>query len=272
MSTCSLALQTIPVEAPAAEAYIDPAGPTMPRITLGATLDPGFSVVSLKYEVTISYRDHGRDDLSPMFSGSGPNNVAMDFQNQVLGGTLSGRADVLIRRPNGSTYWNGWQAIPSRPIYGKNPEIAALVAQAGLLPPIVIAKLRSDLQMFGADHLPFHRAGFGLFQLTDPAPGEIWHWRTHVAVGVADHARRSAAAAAYPESLRQSDPSTYRRLPDYDDAELQLETYQSYDTGRYWQPRRSGLFGRNWRWVKTTSDTLFADRCLANERDLASAA
>lgn len=264
----SLAIHTNLADALAAEAFIDPAGPTMPKITLGATLDPGFSVVSLKYEQTITYRGHGRDDRSPVFSGSGPNNLVLDFQNHVLGGTLSGRAEVLIRRPNGSTYWSGWQTTPARPIYGKNPESSALIEQAGSLPPIVIAKLRSDLQMFGADHLPFHRDGFGLFQLTDLAPGEIWHWRTHLAVGLTEHARRSAEAAAYPDSLRHSDPATYRRLPDYNAAELKLETYQSYDTGRYWQPRRSGLFGRNWRWVKTSPDTLFADRCLATERDL----
>ncbi len=122
--------------------------------------------------------------------------------------------------------------------------------------------------MFDAAKEPHFNGGFGIFLLTNPQPGEIWNWKAHCDQGKAEYERHQTEAAKYPETLRQTDPDLYKRLPDYDADELKLETYQSFDTGRYHVPKHSGLFGRNWKWVKDPQGNGFADRCAALERTI----
>lgn len=242
---------------------IQSAGPTMPRLSLNVELDPGFSVLQIDYEITVSYQGHGRNDTAS-FNGSGPNDVIIDWGSTVHGGEFAGRVNIEIRRPNGSTYWHGWTAIPEQiTIVGENPSQAGVIAACGSKPPAVIAQKTSSMAMFD-NGMPHHDGGFGLFELASASPAEIWNWRTNVATGVAEYHRRVDATRTYPQSLRDAD-SKYEGLPDYTEEQLKTETYQSYSEGRYYEPVKRGIIFRRWRWRKSKEVNGFADECLAIE-------
>ena len=240
---------------------IDANGPTMPTITLSATLDSGFSVLALKYEVTVSYTGHGRNDHPSVLAGQGASTATIHFAELILGGALTGRADVHIRRPNGTTYWTGWLPIGKTiPIIGSNPDKTALMEAAANIPPLIIAQLRSGLLMFDEAGQPAFNAGFGLFAIPAPEAGDVWNWRSNLARGLTEFTEHQSAVARYPQQLRESS-SDYKGLTDYNEREAALETYQSYSTGRYWLPVKKGIIFRKWHWEKDKQGNGFADRC-----------
>lgn len=250
--------------------WISPEGPAMPGITLTAELaDPGFSVLRIVYRLNVSYSGQGRNDRSRDYTGEGGNNVRVNFGEDIRGGVMHGQARAQIRRPSGSSYWTGWQPVRPASILGRNPAPAAVRDHLDLLPATVIAYRRSGLRMFADNGQPDVLGGFGIARIANPSAEQVWHWKRNAEQAKADYLARREQAAAYPQSLRDSDPKKYRKLPDFTPEQLRMETYQSFSDGRYYVPKRKGLFGKRWKWVKRDDVNAYADECAALEKAIA---
>ena len=128
-------------------------------------------------------------------------------------------------------------------IVGKNPTAgditAYLASKAGSAGFDKILQHESDLLHFDSDGEPKVSAdkGYGLCQLTDPAPSyeECWNWKLNIDCGLALYATKRAAAQRY---LAQSGRS-------YNDDQLLRETVARWNGGAYhvWN-------GKQKKWIR----------------------
>lgn len=242
-------------------------GPTMPPLLVNVDLeDRRFSVISLVYECSLTYKENGRNDQAGPFNGQGVNNVLIDWGGTVHGGDLSGRVNVHIRRPNGTNYWSGWQNLLTNiKLVGENPSQTDVITESKEIQAVVIATKKSGLRMFTGGMPYYVDASFGLFLLSSPLPAQIWNWKENVAAGIAQFKDLQTKTSEYPGSLRTAEPQKYKGLPDYDSTQLKMETYQSYSIDRYWVPKKRGFIFKKWVWEKSKSVNDFADECLRIE-------
>lgn len=225
------------------------------------------TVHEIQYKLRISYNENGRNDQSQEITGSILNNTCcINYGNVLMGNQLSGQANILFTA-RGRRQWTGWQTIPPAFIPAINPSKAGIRNYINDLSVSIVAFKSSVFEMFGADGKPHYaNGGFGLFELkTISDPEQIWHWKKNCDAGKTDYIARLDKARLRPAGLRQSNPQMYAGLPDFNPAQLKLETWQSYAGENYWEPVKVGAA---WRWRAIAARKPFADECAAVEKQV----
>jgi hypothetical protein len=260
----NLVLRCTPVDAVQTTYYITEDAlfkPVPLRVDI-ENLERGDTILRVWVEVTLSYTDHGRNDVVK---------VPMELEKithqffevqfpEIRGGTMRINAWATIRTRYGQTFT----------VSDPNPYTASIAAQSPATQKVrdycrndhlsVVLYQRSKFRQFADNGQPLYNNGWGLYQLNQPTAEQIWNWKKNADVALADYAKRKEAASKIPATLRTQNPAEYEKLPDFDEEELALETLQSYGTGTYHKPKKSGLFGR-WKWEPSGENDGFAKKC-----------
>lgn len=128
---------------------------------------------------------------------------------------------------------------------------------------------RSAFEQFTPQGEPIFKNGVGLYQIQNPSIAEIWNWKSNAAHAITDFENRKTMSSKIPEKYRTDNPELYKNLPDFTSQQIDLEALQSYGSGNYYTPKRSGL-SRNWKWVSGAPNDGFADSCLVLLKEVAS--
>ncbi|MFM2017541.1 MAG: hypothetical protein RL007_1197 [Bacteroidota bacterium] len=247
---------------------------TMDPIRLGLDFSAeNCTVRRLWCTANVTYNENGRNDsfnfgcdFEPRF---GNHLVLYNFPNDNFrGGKLTLQYHAILR--NIYTHQDQQTDSVITQIYIRAVQPAGRLIREVALPELaIVAYLKSKFSLFNEQNFPVFENGFGLFR-TEPAdPGHIWNWKNNLAHNTSDYIARKAKVKRIPEELRSSNPSLYKRLPDFTEEQLKIETWQSYGTGAYYKPERSGFIFKSWNWIPAGGNDGFADACKTLEVQVA---
>ena len=178
----------------------------------------------------------------------------------VRGGTLFIKCLATIKDKFNRTRTISSQVVPHT-ILAKQPVKKYIRAQLKSDYLHAVVYKRSAFEQFTMDGEPIFDNGVGLYRISKPSVSEIWNWKLNAETANTDFEKRKVIASQIPEKYRNEDPDLYKGLPDFTLKQIELEALQSYGTGSYHIPKKSGL-SRKWHWVKGTQNDDYADACL----------
>lgn len=238
-----------------------------PAIPITATIDnlvSGDKLVRVWSEQLITYKANGRND-----SLKAEGELKKQAQKQdvpiVLNEIRGGKLEILCKAtidPRAGNNVTITSKTLSFTIIGTQPN-KEMVRSALNHPYLsVVVYLKSQFVQFTKDGAPTFNKGWGIYRIENPTSIQIWSWKENAARARADFETRKKKLAEYPAHLRTTNPTEFKDLPDFTEKQLDLETLQSYGTGMYHIPKRTGV-SRRWQWVKNTEDDGYAEKCLA---------
>lgn len=233
-------------------------------------LQQGDRILRVWSEQSLLYNGNGRNDL-----WSGVAELAKQAQEQVIpiavpdvrGGAFSLKCFATIKDRFNVTRTIASQVVPYV-ILAQQPvkKNIRTPLKSDYLQAVVYK--RSAFEQFTRQGEPVFQNGVGLYRVASPTVAEIWNWKSNAATALADFENRKTIASQIPAKYRTDNPDLYENLPDFTAPQIELEALQSYGTGPYYVPKRSGL-SRKWKWVIGAPNDGFADSCLALLKEVA---
>ena len=245
--------------------YISETG-EFPVISPWVTLDnlaSGDKLVRVWSEQTITFNENGRNDKHYKEV-----ELLKQAQRQTIPIVLSelrgGRLDILCKATIDPRVGSNVTVVSKTitfTIWGRQPVKEKVRKE--LIHPYLSAfvYLKTKFNHFSTDGRPNCLVGWGIYGIEKPTPSQVWSWKEGVQVANADYEKQKKAASEYPAKLRATNPAEYKRIPDFNEEQLNLEALQAFGHGMYHVPRRSGILGK-WSWVKNTDNDNLAERAL----------
>lgn len=205
----------------------------MPLIHMHMNLNPGYTLVQLRYSAHIEYTNDGRNDRSQTVTGISTSiDYDIEFGSPAQGGLFKIAIAATIRDRYG-VFASSLNLVSS--VRGENPNKEIVKSHLGSLTMRILAYKESRFRQFDSKNLPLFGPprGFGVMQIdTPPATArQLWDWTDNVAAGVALFKVKEADAEGFPARERK------RAFPDATDFtadQLKLEAVQRYNGGAYW--------------------------------------
>lgn len=206
---------------------------SMPLIHMHMNLNPGYTLVQLRYSAHIEYTNDGRNDRTQTVTGSSTSiDYDIEFGSPAQGGLFKIAIAATIKDKYG-VFASSLNLVSS--VRGENPNKETIKNRLGSLTMQILAYKESRFRQFNSKNLPIFGPprGFGVMQIdTPPATArQLWDWADNIAAGVALFKEKEADAKGFPARERKR---AFPEATDFTPEQLKLEAVQRYNGGSYW--------------------------------------